>query len=145
MRNILTYILILVFISCGNVKSVYETKILDSDINSIKNILDKSNAKDVNKTILVFTTGFEQDSLELSNENDVIYNKSLNTMSTGMALAKVVDNNKSVKIRFYSNKREDIILKSKKLKKYKFIYISKNLNKNNQYLITYSNVYKGFS
>ena len=95
MRNILTYILILVFISCGNVKSVYETKILDSDINSIKNILDKSNAKDVNKTILVFTTGFEQDSLELSNENDVIYNKSLNTMSTGMALAKVVDNNKS--------------------------------------------------
>lgn len=145
MRNFLTSIFILIIVGCSNIKSVYEKQSLDTNDNSIKNVLEKLNAKESNKTILVFTSWFENDSLELVNGNESVFNKKLNTMSSGLAIVKVLDNNKKIKITFSSKDSNTIILKESMLKKYKFIYISKDSTNKKEYLIKYSNVYIGFS
>lgn len=138
-------ILILILASCKNVKSIYTESSLEVSNKSIQQILEKTNAKETNKSVVYFTDGFTgNDTIMLKNGNEIIFRHALKTIDQiGLANVKTVSNDKEVRIDVFSTKELTFVLNTKQLKKFKFIYISKNLI-NDKYIIEYSNRKKDF-
>jgi hypothetical protein len=145
MKKYLYFIPIIIFMGCSNVKSIYNDESLDTNNQSVKYILDKLNAIESDRSIVYFTNGFEGDTIELVNGEDVIFKLPIETKpQLGLAYAKAIFNEKEVKINIQATKPVKILLNKKGLKKHKFIYISKSDSKKDQYLIEYSNLKRDF-
>jgi hypothetical protein len=63
--------------------------------------------------------------------------------SFGVAEFHGVNNNIDIKI-IETKNNYNFVLKKKYLKKYKFVYVGKNVLKNESYIITYSNSLQAF-
>lgn len=132
--------LVLLFYSCSNVKSIYDAELtVDKNHRRSNYIIDKFEIKSDN-SIIYFTNGFKDDNLEVINGKDEIYNRSLNTVEQiSLAGSCIIKNNMETSI--IVGNQNKIILNSKKLKLYKFIYLEKQGEK---YIITYTNKARSF-
>lgn len=136
MKYIYSLILLLVFVQCSNIKTVSDNSSLNQDDKVIRYILKKNLAEDSDKNVLYFTSGFKNETIEVKNGNDIVYNEKTSTIEQlSLAHIQLVRNDKPIVIKFnesiFSLDYEDLI-------KYKFVYISRLMNKN-KYLIEYSN------
>ena len=141
MKKVITIILLIIAsFGCSNIKSIYKKETLDINDQAINYILNKLDAKQSSKSVLFFTTGFIGDSIELKNENNVIFKLSIETISQlGLAHVETISNENQLEITIQSSNPIKIFLNESDLKKYKFIYISKSETKKHQYLVEYSN------
>lgn len=132
--------LVLLFCSCSNVKSIYDTELtVDKNHRRSNYIIDKFEIKSDN-SIIYFTNGFKDDNLEVINGKDKIYNRNLNTIEQiSQAGSCIIKNN--IETSIIVNSQNKIILNNKKLKLYKFIYLEKQGEK---YIITYTNKARSF-
>ncbi len=133
--------LIFVLIGCSNTKIITDNSSLNRNDKTIQYILKKNLVEKTNKNILYFTSGFKNEKLEITIENDILYNSEINTIDQlSLAYVQVVTNDKPIIIKF---NKITLSLNYENLKKYKFVYILKMMNKN-RYLIEYSNQSKNF-
>jgi|GEM_PF-5143987 len=145
LKKYLGFVTIIIFTGCSNVKSVYRRETLDANNQSVEYILNKLDAKEIDKSIVYFTNGFEGDTIEMVNGQDLIFKLPIETIpQLGLAHAKAISNEKEVKINIQTAKPILILLNGKELKEHKFIYISKEYSKRNRYLIEYSNLKRDF-
>jgi hypothetical protein len=111
----------------------------------IKQILEKYNAGGKEKSVIVFTGGFENDTVKIVNGEEVIFEEPVNTnVQTGFATFWVTSNEKKIEIQIFADKFAKISLKEVSLKKYKFVYISRDSWGKRKYTIEYSNEWKRF-
>lgn len=145
MKKYLIVILIIISAGCSNVKSIYRNNTLDINNRSIVQILEKNNGKENNKSIIYFTSGFDGDTIELINGSKTLFKLPIKTINQiGLANLETVLNDQEVKINILSARPVWFILNKEKLKTSKFIYISKEIFKNNKYVVEYSNLKKDF-
>jgi len=146
MKKVITLILLIIAsFGCSNIKIIYKKETLDTNDQATKYILNKLDAKQSSKSVLFFTTGFKGDSIELKNENNVIFNLPIETLSQlGLAHVETISNEDQLQINIQSPNPIKIFLNESDLKKYKFIYISKSETKRHRYLVEYSNRNRDF-
>lgn len=128
--------LILGFVQCSNIKTVSDNSLLNHDDKTIQYILKKNLAEESDKNILYFTSGFNNENIEIKNGNDIIYSGKTSTIDQlSLAHIQLVTNVEPIVIKFnksvFSLNHLDLI-------KYKFVYINRLMD-NNKYLIEYSN------
>ena len=146
-NNKIGFLLILLFlISCGNVKKVYKDKYGSSlPSQSIKKLLDYYKAHDSIYSILIFTSVYENNTYIVKNGNNTVFDDKLNSDPvSGLAHAVRIDNRYNVSI---TEKYRDFTftLKSRNLKKYKYIYISRDKwSKHPSFKVIFSNTLVGF-
>ncbi|WP_415326258.1 hypothetical protein [Chryseobacterium sp. MMS23-Vi53] len=127
----ITLILFLV-ISCKNVKSIFDNQ---SDLSVESNNLRISNGK----SMIFFTSGFYNNEVKVIANDKVVYIKNLTTVEQiGLAGSCIVKNTDIIMVKINKDK---IVLKSKKISQYKFIYIQ---HYKNRYTVNYTNVSKSF-
>lgn len=136
MKYISLLMLFILFVQCSNIKSVSDGSFLNFDDKTIQYVLKKNLAGESNKNIIYFTSGFENENIEIKVGSDIVYSQKTNTISQlSLAHVQVIQNVNTISIKFDNS---DIFLNHDNLIKYKFIYISKLMNKK-KYLIEYSN------
>ncbi len=136
MKYVYLLTLFFLFVQCSNIKSVSDASLLNRDDKTIKYILKENSAEEVNKNILYFTSGFYNENIEVKVGSDIVYSEKTNTIDQlSLAHIQVVQNENPISIKFNVF---NISLNHNNLIKYKFIYISKFMNKG-KYLIEYSN------
>ncbi len=138
-----TYLILLVFalIGCSNVKTVTDNSSLNRNDKTVQYILKKNLAEESNKNIVYFTSGFDNEIIEVRNGDDIVYNAKTTTIDQlSLAYTQVVTNDKPVTISF---NEASLSLDNKNLEKYKFVYILKTMDKR-KYIIEYSNKSKNF-
>ncbi len=138
-----TYSILLIFalIGCSSTKIITDNSPLNRNDKTIQYILKKNQVEETNKNILYFTSGFKNEKLKITIENDILYNSEINTIDQlSLAYVQVITNDKPIIIKF---NKITLSLNYENLKKYKFVYILKMMNKN-RYLIEYSNQSKNF-
>ena len=136
MRYIYSLMLLLAFMQCSNIKTVSDNSSLNHDDKTIQYILKKNLAGESEKNILYFTSGFNDVSIEVKNGNDIVYSGKTSTIDQlSLAHIQLVKNDKPIVIKF---NKFAFSLNYKDLIKYKFVYISRLMDKN-KYLIEYSN------
>jgi uncharacterized protein len=138
-----TYSILLIFtlIGCSNIKTITDNSSLNRDDKTIQYILKKNLAEDSNKNILYFTSGFDNESIEVKSGNDIVYTGKATTIDQlSLAYVQVVSNDKPVTVKLNNTA---LSLNHENLNKYKFIYILKMLNID-KYLVEYSNKNKNF-
>ena len=145
MKKHLIIVLIIIFAGCANVKSIYRDNTLDVSNKSIEQILEKTKAKESNKSVVYFTSGFEGDTIELINGDKILFKLPIKTINQiGLANLETVLNDQEVRINILSAKPIRFLLNKEKLKTSKFVYISKEIFKNNRCIVEYSNLKKDF-
>lgn len=146
MKNIIyPFLLILFFVSCANPKIIYNKTVLDNENGVIKKLLKVANAETDDKSIIVFTSWFEKDTVEIVNGQEKIFSRIIETSpETGLGTFNGVSNELPVKIKIFSSKPFEIQLSQVDLKKYKFVYVKRNAQKRNEYTLEYSNEWKKF-
>lgn len=80
MKKYLSFISIIIFMGCSNIKSIHRDGTLDENNQSVKYILNKLGAKEIDKSIVYFTNGFEGDTIELVNGQDIIFKLPIKTI-----------------------------------------------------------------
>lgn len=139
------FIFFMSLVGCTNYKIIYNDIEFNSENKVVKELLEVGNATEKHKSILVFTAWFEKDTIKVLNNNKIIKEDVVNTTpQTGLGDFQVVSNNVSVEVQILSDKTIKIPLKQKHLQKYKFVYISRNVDKRNKFILEYSNTWKGF-
>ncbi len=137
----------LIFLLCGcsNIKTTYISGKLDPNGYPEKKLFEKFNAGTKDKSVIVFTSGFENDTIKIINSN-VNGLKKLITSSenTGFSTLIVVSNDSKTEVYMFTDNPVKISLKQNDLKKYKFVYISKSVFKKDQYQLEYSNKWRRF-
>jgi len=128
------------FFSCSNVKSLFNNeKSFPQYSNDLT--LKKLNASESDKSLIFFTSNFANDTIEVVSGVNRLFKKSFTTENTvGLAGYEVIPNTQKAKISIESI-RTHINLKEKELKKYKYIYVSKD---GKHILIEYTNKAKMF-
>lgn len=108
----------------------------------MKSFLKDFKATDNNFSILMFTTGFEGEKLKISNCDNVIFNSAMKT-NERQPVAEIlrIENTCMTKVRDVGHHIK-FELKSDLLRQYKFVYVSKDYNRNKRYIIVYSNKFK---
>lgn len=140
MKKYIILFLVSILTGCSNIKFKFDHKPCNINLQSDPTLI-KLNAIGNDKNIIFFLNGFERDTIEIINENEILFKKAIKTGSnTGLAKYQVVTNKSNVIIRILSIKSE-ILLKKQKLKEFKCVYISK---KDNQSMVEYSNTFKSF-
>lgn len=137
--NIIFLLLILLSISCQNVKSIYNKtlEVNKSDVNSVF-LLDQIKVNN-NQSIIYFCESFDN-RIQIEASGKIVFDRKLKTIEQlGYAGSCIVENNKDVLI-IIDNKKQ-ITLKYKKLSSYKFIYVVKD---SRNYKIEYTNQAKSF-
>ncbi|GEM56757.1 hypothetical protein B0A58_16005 [Flavobacterium branchiophilum NBRC 15030 = ATCC 35035] len=138
-----TYSILIIFalIGCSNTKIITDNSSLNRNDKTIQYILKKYKVEETNKNILYFTSGFKNEKLKITIENDILCNSEINTIDQlSLAYVQVITNDKPIILKF---NKITLSLNYENLKKYKFVYIIKMMNKN-RYLIEYSNQSKNF-
>ena len=139
------YILLLVLCSCGNVKTIYTKGELYPKSYPINQIFEKFNAGGLDKSVIVFTGWFEKDSIKIVNGGKIIFEEPVNTKpETGFSTFWVASNEEKIEVIVPNPKGIKITFKQEDLKKYKFVYISRDDYKRDKYEIEYSNKWKKF-
>ena len=141
----LLFYLLLVLTSCTSVKTTFN----DSDIglpkHAKKMLLEKLDGENIDKSVVVFTARFDNDTIKIINNKEVVFEVRVETDPiTGLSALWVISNETPVEIQILRGKLKKIPLKLEHLKKYKFVYISRNPFKKNRYTLEYSNNWKGF-
>lgn len=132
-------------LNCSGIHRVYENNNLDLNNKSTQYVVEKFDAKENNKSILFFTSGFEGVNIKIVNGKNEILEEDIETVhQIGFATLKTINNDFPVDVFISSNQEKLITLKKEDLKKNKFIYISKNIEKKNNYKVEYSNSVKSF-
>lgn len=145
MKKIACIYLIILCSSCSNIKSVYTDSELDINDRSTNVLIEKFKAEEENKSIVIFTTWYENDTVKLTNGKNVLLNEAIETTpQLGFSEAKTVLNDESVEIHISTPKQTTIVLNSEKIKNYKFIYVSRDTFKRQKYTVEYSNILKKF-
>lgn len=140
MKKYIIISLTALFLGCSNVKSLYNNAPSNIQVNNDPT-LKKLEATGIDKSIIFFTGGFKNDNIQLTNGSEILFNKSFTTgNNTGLANYEVVNNKSDAKILIRSIDTE-FILNSKRLRKYKCIYVSRV---GEQVSIEYSNTFKRF-
>jgi len=140
MKKYIIISLITLFFGCSSVKSNYNHAPSNIEVKN-DSALKTLNATGMDKTLIFFTGGFKNDTIQLTNGSKIIFNKSFTTgNNTGLANYEVVNNKENAKILIRSIDVE-FIVNSKRLRKYKCIYVSK-IGK--QVSVEYSNTFKRF-
>jgi hypothetical protein len=144
MKNcIKIFAIILIISGCSSsVETIYKSETVFSFDPAIK----KLNAESLDKSIVFFTNCFAKDSVEIRNGNTMLYKNSLETIAQiGLAKLQVVSNLENVEISIPGRTKKRLILKAKDLKKYKYVYISKDDYKSKKdYLVEFTNKAKAF-
>lgn len=136
MKYVYSLVLLFLFVQCSNIKYVSDGSLLNRDDKNIKYILKKNNVEEVNKNILYFTSGFDNENIEVKVGNDIVYSEKTSTIAQlSLAYTQVIQNEHPISIKFNNS---TVSLNHNNLVKYKFIYISKLMNKE-KYLVEYSN------
>lgn len=143
---ILTVVLcFVILIGCANVKKTYNNTPLNKENGVIKKILQAANAETDDKSVVVFTSWFENDTIKIFNGKEMVYNNVVKTSpDTGLSTFKGVSNSEDVRIQVLSSKPYEIELNHSDIKKYKFVYIKRDAWKRNKYSLEYSNEWKKF-
>lgn len=145
MKNFFLFFFLILIFGCTNVKIIYTNQRLNIEDVSTVNILKKAQAENKDKTIICFTNGFKNDTIELTNGKEILFKLPIQTIDQlGLAMIKTVNNNEKVNITFYSSKPIKFNLNDNDLKKYKFVYVSKKNCKSNKFIIEYSNKKRNF-
>jgi hypothetical protein len=133
-----------ILFGCSNIRSVYVDRVIDLNDKSVNYAIEKAKAKNVENSIIYFTNGFVNDTIELVNGNKNIFKLPIETIDQlGLAKVQTVDNTKEVKINIKLSKPLKFVLNPIELKKHKFIYISRVQFKN-KIIIEYTNIVKRF-
>lgn len=146
MRQVISvFILGFMFSMCSTPKPKIEYEEFNSIMNRHADTLLKSyDAKDKEYSLLTFAKGFENHSIIVINKNDTIYKGNLfSDKSMGWAKTFKIDNRFDTKI-IEVDSDYLFVIKSKKAKFYKSIYIERSPNNNRLYTITFSNTYRDF-
>lgn len=142
MKKLLILVASALFICCNSVKNTYGTEKFDSTSQTNKYFLVKMNAEDSDKFILHFTTGFENDTIEIiSGDKQIFKNLIKTTPELGFAHAETVSMEKVVTIKIYKSKTIKFSLDMKKLRDYKYVFISMSDTGIN---VEYTNIMKRF-
>lgn len=128
-------------ISCTTVKT---TEIYGTEMEIVENVrskvlIEKFNAKDKDKSFLIFANEFDNFITVKNGDSLVLNEKSKTTPMLGFTIGRIIFNNKEIIITI--DNREIIKLNKEQLPKYKFIYIEKDKN---HYKIEYTNKAKSF-
>ncbi|TGD59902.1 hypothetical protein [Flavobacterium humi] len=143
MKCIIYSLLVISTVSCVNLKIFYKDGELYSNSYPIKQIFEKYDAKGKDKSIVAFTGWFEKDTIKIINGGKVVFEEPVKTrQETGFATFWVVSNETKVEILIPNPNGIKITLKQKDLKKYKFVYISRDETKRDKYELEYSNEWK---
>ncbi|WP_291276142.1 hypothetical protein [Flavobacterium sp.] len=141
----LCILLIFILSSCGNIKTTYVKGELDQNHYGEKQIFEKFNAGSNDKSVIVLTSGFENDSIRILSGKNIVFKESVTTNeSTGLAIFNVISNEEKAEVEILTGNLVKISLKQNDLKKYKLIYISKSVFKKDKYKLEYSNKWKQF-
>ena len=144
MKKFSTSFLMFILFGCSNIRSVYVDRVIDLNDKSVNYAIEKAKAKNVENSIIYFTNGFVNDTIELVNGNKNIFKLPIETIDQlGLAKVQTVDNTKEVKINIKLSKPLKFVLNPIELKKHKFIYISRVQFKN-KIIIEYTNIVKRF-
>ena len=139
------YFLILIFYSCGNVKTIFTEGELNPNGYPEKQLFEKFDAGGKDKSVIVFTSSFDKDTIKIMSGEKSVFDEPVETNSqTGFSVFKVVSNQEKVEIIVSNPKGIKITLKNEDLKKYKFVYLSRDAWKRDKYEIEYSNKWKKF-
>jgi hypothetical protein len=88
-----------ILFGCSNIRSVYVDRVIDLNDKSVNYAIEKAKAKNVENSIIYFTNGFVNDTIELVNGNKKIFKLPIETIDQlGLAKVQTVDNTKEVKI-----------------------------------------------
>ena len=144
MKNILFYLL-LVLTSCTSDKTIFDDSNIGLPEHAKKMLLEKLGGENSDKSVVVFTARFDNDTIKIINNKEVVFEERVETdPMTGLSTLWVISNETQVEIQILRGKLKKIPLKTEHLKKYKFVYISRNPYKKNRYTLEYSNNWKGF-
>lgn len=144
MKNILFYLL-LVLTSCTSDKTIFGDSNIGLPEHAKEMLLEKLNGESSDKSVVVFTARFDNDTIKIINNKEVVFEERVETdPMTGLSALWVISNESPVEIQILREKLKKIPLKPEHLKKYKFVYISRNPFKKNRYTLEYSNNWKGF-
>lgn len=131
-------VLLLLLCNCSNIKSLYEKKEVEINDKRSSLLIKKFELGNI-RSILYFTESFNNDNVKVFSHKTIIFDRKLETIEQlGYAGSCIVDNNIDVLITIND---KNIILPTKKLKLYKFIYITKEDEK---YIVFYTNKAKSF-
>lgn len=126
MRSILLYLL-LVLNSCTNVKTTFNHSDIGLPKHSKKILLEKLGGESSDKSVVVFTARFDNDTIKIINNIEVVFEERVETdPMTGLSTLWVISNETPVEIQILREKLKKFPLKPEHLKKYKFVYISRN-------------------
>lgn len=141
MKNLSFIFIFFLLIGCSNVKS----KFLNQNPDFNKYMLEKLEATETNKSIIFLTAWFEKDTVQIINGEKMLYNAPAKTISQlSLAVAQVVENDKDVTVKVFSEKQTKIILSKANLAKYKFVYIRRNIDNRKKFLVEYTNKIRYF-
>ena len=144
MKNILFYLL-LVLTSCSSNKTIFDNNNIGLPEHAKKILLEKLGGENSDKSVVVFTARFDNDTIKIINNKEVVFEERVETdPMTSLSTLWVISNETPVEIQILREKLKKIPLKPEHLKKYKFVYISRNPFKKNRYTLEYSNNWKGF-
>lgn len=94
----LCILLIFLLSSCGNIKTSYVKGELEPNNYGEKQIFEKFNAGSNDKSVVVFTSGFEKDSIRIISGKNIVFEESVTTSeNTGLAIFRVITNEEKQK------------------------------------------------
>ncbi|MFV0573280.1 MAG: hypothetical protein ACK5M1_12760 [Xanthomarina gelatinilytica] len=147
--NIKKIILLVVTFLLFNCKSYDETikKYRPLPEHAVSEALEKYDAKNEHYSLLIFTSGFSDDDLKITNDS-ILFNGLLKS-DKSMGLSKIIRINNSHNVNIIDKtNNKSIRLTRSNLVKYKYCYIRKNVgiykNKSKFYTVIYSNSLRGF-
>lgn len=141
----LCILLIFLLSSCGNIKTSYVKGELEPNNYGEKQIFEKFNAGSNDKSVVVFTSGFEKDSIRIISGKNIVFEESVTTSeNTGLAIFRVITNEEKTEVEMLTDNPIKISFKQNDLKNYKFVYISRSVFKKNKYKLEFSNKWKNF-
>ena len=102
-------------------------------------LLKELSASGTNYSVLILTKNYKGEKITVTNTKKSLYNAyPISDLKTGIADKARIDN--TLDTRIYDNRsKQEAIIPASEAKKYKFIYIMKNLEADNPFVITYSN------
>lgn len=104
-----------------------------------KALLAKLKATGESHSVLIFTSNFKGEKITASNSKGQLYSGyPMSNLKTGIAESIRIDNTLDTKIHDNLTKK-DAIIEAKEAQKHKFVYVMKDKNAGNTFVITYSN------
>lgn len=126
LKPIIQLITILIFTSsCNSYKlNYYPTsyELMDRKSNVLEDLIKKD------ELFLIFTKGFENTTVKLLENNNIIFDSSMVTKKNGRAETLKVNINSNLKI-YFADIKKPLFIKSSQMKLYKYVYIEKKKNK----------------